>query len=450
MKAQIIKYWDGVRSSFWFVPALMAAVAVGLAFATVALDEAIAGHLAAGPELGYSGGAEGASLVLSTVAGSMITIAGVVFSMTLVALSLASSQLGPRLLRNFMRDTTNQLVLGTFVATFVYCLLVLRTIRRADEVAFVPHLSVTIGVLFALASLGVLIYFIHHVSVSIQADVVVARVGADLLRGIDRLFPQQMGRAEPRPEDTRSGAGVPNEFDREARPVGAIEDGYLQFVDADALMALATQEKMLFRLERRPGQYVVMGCPLVTVWPGNRVTEALEARVNAVFILGPQRTAAQDIEFAIHQIVEIAVRALSPGINDPFTAITCVDRLGSALRRLAQRDMPSTYRFDEQDRLRVIVPAVTFPEIVNAAFNQIRQYARSSAAVTIRLLESIAVIALAAGRAEDRAALHRHAEMIVRGAREGLPEDWDRREAEERYQSVVRALREAGDNCAGT
>lgn len=151
--------------------------AAALAFATVALDEAFANEWLQALGWVYTGGAEGASLVLSTIAGSMITIAGVVFSMTLVALSLASSQLGPRLLRNFMRDTTNQAVLGTFVSTFVYCLLVLRTIRRAEETLFVPHLSVTIGVLFALASLGVLIYFIHHVSVSIQADEVVARIG---------------------------------------------------------------------------------------------------------------------------------------------------------------------------------------------------------------------------------------------------------------------------------
>jgi uncharacterized membrane protein len=451
VKAQILKYWDRLRSSFWFVPALMAAAAVVLAFATVAVDEAMTLHeWLRAQRWAYSGGAEGASLVLSTIAGSMITIAGVVFSMTLVALSLASSQLGPRLLRNFMRDATNQVVLGTFIATFVYCLLVLRTIRRAEEVAFVPHLSVTIGVLFALASLGVLIYFIHHVSVSIQADQVVARVAADLSHGIDRLFPQQMGRAPPGPEAVPSGTGMPDAFDREARPIAAAGDGYLQFVDADALIGLATQEKVMFRLERRPGQYVVMGSPLVMVWPGDRVTEALEERVHAVFIVGSQRTAAQDIEFAIHQLVEIAVRALSPGINDPFTAITCVDRLGSALHRLAQRDMPSPYRFDEQDRLRVIAPAITFPGLVNAAFNPIRQYARSSASVTIRLLESIAAIAPAAHRPEDRAALHRHAEMIVRGAREGLAEDWDRREVEERYQAAIGALRGGAESRAGS
>ncbi|MEP7329798.1 MAG: DUF2254 family protein, partial [Betaproteobacteria bacterium] len=176
-------------------------------------------------------------------------------------------------------------------------------------------------------------------------------------------------------------------------------------------------------------------------WPGDRVNESLEAAVNAVFILGHQRTATQDIEFAIHQLVEIAVRALSPGINDPFTAITCVDRLGSAVRRLAQRKMPSSVQhFDEQGQLRVIAPAITFPAIVDAAFNQIRQNARSSAAVSVRLLETIAVIAEVVHRPEDRAALLRHADMILRGAREALPEHWDRQEVEARYLAAARVL----------
>jgi uncharacterized membrane protein len=442
VKAHLLEYWDRLRSGFWFVPGIMTGAAVALAFGTVAMDEsaAVEGWMA-GQSWAYTGGAEGASLVLSTVAGSMITIAGVVFSMTLVALSLASSQLGPRLLRNFMRDTRNQVVLGTFIATFVYSLLVLRTIRRAEEVIFVPHLSVTIGVLLAIVSLGVLIYFIHHVSVSIQADEVVARVNGELIHGINRLFPESMGRGNLRPAVECAGARLPEAFDREARPIGAADDGYLQSVDAQALMVLATEENALFRLERRPGQYVVMGCPLVTVWPGDRVTEPLERRINAAFTVGHQRTAAQDIEFAIHQLVEIAVRALSPGINDPFTAITCVDRLGSALRRLAQREMPSPFRLDAQDRLRVVVPAVTFAEIVDASFGPIRQYARSSAVVTIRLLETIAVIAGATHRLSDRAALLRQAEMIVRGARQALAEDDDRREVEERYRDVSRALR---------
>jgi uncharacterized membrane protein len=270
VRALLIKYWDRLRSSFWFLPSLMAAGAVALAFAMVTVDEAVAEEWVL--ELGwvYTGGAEGASAVLGTIASSMITIAGLVFSMTLVALSLASSQFGSRLLRNFMRDTANQLVLGTFVATFLYCLLVLRTIRRADEVAFVPHVSVTLGVLFAIASLGVLIYFIHHVSVSIQADQIVARVGAELNAGIDRLFPDRTGQGTSRP----AAESLDDGFDARSRPIAADGDGYVQIVDAQALLRMATRADALFRVDRRPGDYVVEGTTIVTVAPGDCVEGA--------------------------------------------------------------------------------------------------------------------------------------------------------------------------------
>ena len=446
MRVQIFKTWDRVRSSFWFLPAVMAGGAMVLAFATVALDEPVTDWLTIKWGWTFTGGAEGASSLLGAIAGSMITLAGVVFSMTLVALSLASSQLGPRLLRNFMRDTTTQTVLGTFVATFLYCLLVLRTIRRADEIAFVPHLSVTLGVLLAVVSVGVLIYFIHHVSVSIQANEIVARVGTELIEGIDRLFPENIGQGAPRIPTEPPDAGFLDTFGRKARPVGSARDGYLQFVDGDALMVLAMQEDVVIRLERRPGHYVVADRPLVLVWPGNRVTDQLADRVNSAFALGNQRTSGQDIEFAVNQLVEIAIRALSPGVNDPFTAMACVDHLGSALCRLAQRDMPSPYRHDTQDQLRVITPVFTFPDITDAAFNQIRQYGRSSAAVTIRLLETIAVVTGSVHRPEDRAALLRHAKMIARGARGGLLEDEDRQEVEERFQSANQLLSGSPDS----
>ena len=410
------------------------------AFATVALDTLVTDWLTLNWGLNFTGGAEGASSLLGAIAGSMITIAGVVFSMTLVALSLASSQLGPRLLRNFMRDTTTQMVLGTFVATFLYCLLVLRTIRRAEEIAFVPHLSVTFGVLLAVVSVGVLIYFIHHVSVSIQANEIVARVGTELIEGIERLFPENIGRGAPRIPTEPPDAGFLDTFDREARPIGSAGEGYLQFVDGDDLIALAIQEDVVIRLERRPGQYVVATRPLALVWPGNKVTDQLIDRVNSAFALGNQRTSGQDIEFAVNQLVEIAIRALSPGVNDPFTAMVCVDRLGSALCRLAELDMPSPYRHDTQEKIRVITPVFTFPDVTDAAFNQIRQYGRSSTAVTIRLLETIAEVAGSVHRPEDRAALLRHAKMIARGARDGLLEDEDRQVVEEHFQSVNKLL----------
>jgi len=420
----------------------MAGGAMVLAFATVALDKPATDWLTLNWGWTFTTGAEGSSSLLGAIAGSMITIAGVVFSMTLVALSLTSSQLGPRLLRNFMRDTKTQMVLGTFVATFLYCLLVLRTIRRPDEIAFVPHLSVALSVVFAVASVGVLIYFIHHMSVSIQANEIVARVGMELINEVERLFPQSIGRGAPLIPTNPPDAGFLVTFDREARPVGSAGDGYLQFVDGDALMALAMQEDVVIRLERRPGHYVVATRPLALVWPGNRVTDQLIDRVNSACALGNQRTTGQDIEFEINQLVEIAIRALSPGVNDPFTAMSCVDRLGSALCRLAQRDMPSPYRHDTQDHLRVIAPVFTFPDVTDAAFNQIRQYGSSSAAVTIRLLETIAVVAGSVLRPEDRTALLRHARMIARGASEGLPEAEDRRAVEEHCQAVVQLCTE--------
>jgi len=424
----------------------MAGGAMMLAFASVSVDTPVTDWLTLNWSLTFTGGAEGASSLLGAIASSMITIAGVVFSMTLVALSLASSQLGPRLLRNFMRDTTTQMVLGTFVATFLYCLLVLRTIRRAEEVIFVPHLSVSLGVLLAVASVGVLIFFIHHVSVSIQANEVVTRVGTELIRGIERLFPETIGRGAPRILTEPPDAEFLDRFDREARPIGSSGDGYLQFVDGDALMALATKEDIVIRLVRRHGQYVVATRALALVWPGNRVTDQLMERVNSTFALGNQRTSGQDIEFAVNQLVEIAIRALSPGVNDPFTAMTCVDHLGSALCRLAQREMPSPYRHDKQDQLRLIAPVFTFPDVTDAAFNQIRQYGRSSTAVTIRLLETIAQVARSVHRSEDRVALLRHARMIARGAVGGLPEDEDRQLVEERFQSANQLLSGAPDS----
>lgn len=434
MRPFLLKYWEQFRSSFWFVPSLMTGAAAAMAFATVALDRAKADEWMQILSWAYTGGAEGASAVLGTIAGSMITIAGVVFSMTLVALSLTTSQLGPRLLRTFMSDRANQMVLGTFVATFVYCLLVLRTIRYPGEGAFVPHLSVTLGVILALVSVGVLIYFIHHISRSIQADVLVGRIGKEVVDEVGDLYPGRLGSAA---EDVPT---VPDAFEQEARPISAAEDGYVQSIESESLLDVATEENLLFQVEKGPGSYVVAGRPLVLAHPGDRISDQVTARVKSAFLLGNQRTPEQDLEFAVNQLVEIAVRALSPSLNDPFTAIRCVDQLGSALCRLAQREMPSPYRRDEEHRLRVIAPGVTFPSVVDAAFDKIRRHAGSSIAVSVRLLETISVIAASVQRPEDRAILREQAKMIVRKARTAFPDGRDLNTVEERYHEARDAL----------
>lgn len=435
MKALILKYWEHVRSSFWFLPSLMAAAAVGLSFITVAFDQRVTQKWLRRLGWVYNGGAEGASAVLQTISGSMITIAGVVFSLTLVALSLASSQFGPRILRNFMRDTINQVVLGTFIATFLYCLLVLRTIRRDEGDLFVPHLSVTLGLAFALASLWVLIYFIHHVSVSIQADEVVARIGLELDHTMDRLFPEQLG------GDAYESSNMPDgRHTAPPRSVTAEMDGYLQIVDAETLMSFASDTDTVLTLARRPGDYVVRGMPLLHASSANRLPEDMQQRLQGAFVLGNQRTAAQDVEFVILQLVEIATRALSPGINDPFTAIACIDRVSSAFCRLAQRRFPTPCRYDEAQHLRIITVPHTFPGLMDAAFNPLRNYARSSVEVTVRLLESLAVIASVVTRPSDRASIERHADIIMRSAANAMPEEADRHAVAHRYHAVKQAL----------
>jgi uncharacterized membrane protein len=432
VRVRLLALWFLVRGSYWFVPALMAGGAVVLSAATIAIDDRVPARAVAGLAWVYTGGPDGARTLLSTVAASMITVAALTFSITMVTLSQASSQFGPRLLTSFMRDTGNQVVLGTFVATFIYCVLVLRTVRAAPE--FVPHVSITVAVALAVAALGVLIYFIHHVALGIQADEVIAVVARDLDGAIDVLFPETSGEGPARSPAPR--AEIPPAFEREARPVPARDSGYVRTIDTDGLMRLATERDLLIRLAYRPGHFVVRGSRLARAWPPDRVDDEVAEAIRKTFLLGEQRTLEQDVEYAVGQLVEVALRALSPGVNDPFTAIRCVDRLGAALRRLAERTIPSPYRHDDAGTLRVVADAVDFAGVVGAAFDQIRQAARANVAVTLRLLESIARVLEGARRQGDREALLRQAAMVCQGAEGAVPQLEDRAAIEERYRRL--------------
>lgn len=438
------KIWDSLHSSFWFVPTLMVVVVIALSFLTIRLDQSLKTDIIGQQALAYSLGPNGSRAILSAIAGSMVSVATTAFSITIVALQLASSQFGPRLLRNFMQDTGNQIVLGTFISTFVYSLLVLRTINGVEENEFVPHLAVTCGLGLAITSIGVLIYFIHHSASSIQVDQVITKVGRELDEAIARLFPDKMGRSASkyRQEPTTD---IPANFERDACPIKATSSGYIQAIDNHQLMQIATENNLLLRVQNRPGKFVVQGSDLVLVFGGERVNKHLTKKINDVFVLGLQRTEQQDVEFSVNQLVEIAVRALSPGINDPFTAIRCIDQLSASLCHLAQREIPSPYRYDDNNKLRVIAKPISFEDMTDAAFNQIRQYGKMSVAVTIRLLDAIAVIAPFTYNKADRAALLRHANMIERGSHEGISEEFDRKDVQERYLAAVKAIEQKSD-----
>ncbi|NJR40208.1 MAG: DUF2254 domain-containing protein [Leptolyngbyaceae cyanobacterium CSU_1_4] len=440
MRTKFSKLLDSLHSSFWFIPTLMVVLAIGLSFLLIQIDQTLQPNVIGQFGWTYSLGPNGSRAILSAIAGSMVSVATTAFSITIVALQLASSQFGPRLLRNFMQDTGNQVVLGTFISTFVYSLMVLRTINGVEEDEFVPHLAVTTGIGLAIASIGVLIYFIHHAATSIQVDQVVNKVGCELDDAIDRLFPYKIGHSGSKHCSEPSISSIPANFDRDACPIPATKSSYIQAIDSHQLMKIAQESNLLLRLQQHPGDFVVKGSPLAWVYPIESVHKKLIEQIHNAFVLGSQRTDQQDVEFSINQLVEIAVRALSPGINDPFTAVRCIDQLSAALCHLAQKEIPSAYRYDDQDRLRVIAESVTFASMTAAAFNQIRQYGQTSVAVTMRLLEAIAVIAPFTQTQADRDALLHHANMIERGSHEGIAEELDRKDIKQRYLFAVKAI----------
>jgi uncharacterized membrane protein len=427
----------------------MALAAVALSFLTLELDRVVQDEQVAGLGWMYTGGPEGARALLSTAAGSMITVAGVVFSIAIVVMTLASVQFGPRLLRNFMRDTGNQLVLGTFIADFLYCLLVLRAVRDAAEGVYVPHISVTIGVTLTLASIGVLIYFIHHAAASIQIGNILFAAGRALDASIDHLYPSQIGH-EPPPGSDDPASLVPPGFEDEARSIEARHTGYVDAVDGESLLQEAVRNDLLLRLEIRPGSFLEPGVVVCRAWPRQRVDAGVARRIERAVMVDRQRTERQDVEFAVQQLVQVAVRTLSPAINDPWTAFMCLDRLGASLSRLAGRPLPSIHRFDAAGRLRIIADASSFEKMASQAFTEIRRYGAASLTVTVRLLETITVVAEHATRPADLASLRRHAERIEHACRTHFDDPSELKVIEDRFRAALDAIHAAESRAPGS
>lgn len=438
MKLRLLRFWETAAGSYWFVPTLMSAAGVGLALALGSLDARVQradwGVLA---RL-YVTDAAGARAILSTLAGSAITVAGVVFSITIAVLSTASQQFGPRLLPNFMRHNGTQVVLGGFIATFIYALLILSVVREGPDGAFVPQTGVAVGLGLGVAAFALLIYFIHHVAVFIQAPRIIDDVGRRLNEALARSFPEALENGADGEEPERP--VLPERFADEARPVPAQRSGYVQAVDHEALAALAGERDLLIQALHRAGGFVIAGEPLALAHPAQRVDGDAAAAIRGAFICGAERTDTQDPEFAVLQLVEVALRALSPGINDPFTAINCIDRLGGALAYLARRRLPSAYRRDDEGRLRLATDPITYAGIADAAFNQIRQAAADKPAVAIRVLEVIGAVASVGVPGALRDALACQARLLRDIAAPRFAAEHDREDLEARYAEARAAL----------
>lgn len=439
MKFRLFQLWETLRLSYWFVPAVMSVTAAALAVLLFLIDrEARERYLPFLSDL-YVMDAPGAQAILSTLASSAITVAGVVFSIAMLVLSNASAQFGPRLLPNFMRQGGTQIVLGGFIGTFIYAILVLTRIRATESGAEIPHLSVSIALVFGVLSFGLLIYFIHRVATFIQAPNIVENVGTRLIETFGNLFPEASaseGRDNPSEEERQ----LPDDFAEHASSIPAPGNGYLDAIELERIRDIAERHKLLIHLLKRPGQFIIQGHVLALASPREAVTETIVEEIGKCFLLGPQRTLIQDAEFAVDQLVEVAVRALSPGINDPFTAITCIDWLGAALSFLAGRKLTAPLCRGADGRICVVTDPYTYEGILDAAFNQLRQHARTNEAVAIHLLDMIAVLAESELPLPYRHALARHARLIYQDTLTNLPDSRDRADLEERYGRVLKIL----------
>jgi uncharacterized membrane protein len=427
---------ETLRTNLWLIPAIESVAAILLFALTLSIDRAAFHHETSLPSWVISGSPDAARQILSSLAAAIITVVGVVFSIMIVTLTLASTQFGPRMLRTFIRDRGTQITLGTFVATFFYAMLVLISIGST----FVPHLSVTTALALTVIDLGVLIYFIHHTATAIQLPTVIASIAHDLTRAID------VETAGPTCQNDLvngpSPAVLQARLDHGGRVVTAPASGYLRFVRHATLMRIAAEYDAVIRLHYRPGHFLVQGHPMATVWPPE-VADKISRRLERVHITGPLRTLGQDIAFGIDQLVEIAIRALSPAVNDTFTALTCVDWLGDSLCKIAVQWHPYVYYRDRGGDIRLITAPVSYERLVQRSFEKVRQAADGMPAVLIRQLDALYKV-MAAAPADRSQILLDQADMIQRVNLRTVPEEADQADITARYDALLK-LHAKGD-----
>jgi uncharacterized membrane protein len=427
------RLWGRLRTSFWFIPSLIVACSVGLALALTTADSAGGERLLARWPRVFGAHAAGARVVLSTIASSMMTVVGVTFSMTLVTLALASSQYTSRILRTFIRDRVTQVVLGIFTGIFAYCLIVLRAIPGDPEVGIIASLAMVVGIVMAVGSVGALIFFIHHIASSIQASTLIAVIAEETMDAVDSVFPARV--REPAADDIEEATpALPPGRRWHVVPVEG--HGYVEGIDDAALLRVAREHETVVRMERGVGAFAVHGTPLAWLALEAPPTEAVVAAVQAAFALSRHRTLQQDCAFGIRQLVDVAMRALSPSTNDTSTAVMCVDYLTAILARLADRSDPAARRF-EDGALRVVAVGPTFASLVAESFEQIRGNAAGNVAVMLRMLGALQTLAGLTVDPARRHVLRQHLEYIAELADRTLASPHDRARFARRVEQVA-------------
>jgi uncharacterized membrane protein len=426
--------WDSARTSLWLVPTMMVAVGFTLALVMLKVDSSWGVQDRTNLLWVNSGDGEDARNLLSTLLAAIITMASMAFSVTVVAVTLAASAYGSRLIRIFQADMRTQGTLGIFALTIVYCLIVLRSVHGRASVAEVPHASVAVGTLLALACVLALLFFVSGVARSLVADEVVRKARDD----IDSSLAELPYLADADSLDD-AGGDLPAGFESGAERVALPYEGYVKATDYEALVDWATARNVVVRADFRAGDFIVEGDKRILIFPPTGDPERVRREIGRFIVSGDERTPTQDLEFSIRHLVEVAVRALSPGVNDPFTAAVAIDRLRGALSRLAGRRLPPASLRDQNRVLRLKRRTTTFDGLVDASLHQIRQAGSSHPFVLIHMLEALEALAPHTRTATQKGTLVRHAHLIRSAGLRDVPEPADREAIELSFQRAVSA-----------
>ncbi|MBJ16607.1 MAG: hypothetical protein CMF38_08285 [Legionellaceae bacterium] len=404
-----------LRSSYWYIPLLLAFLALLLAILTLRLDKLFVWHWLTYVGWFHANNPEGARVILSTIAGSMISVAGVSFSITMVAIAFAGSQVGPRLTSNFMRDKVNQLTLGMMVATFLYCLFILLALFNANKtgteitenLTFIPQISLLTAVLFCISSIIILIYFFHHVPDSINMSNVVARVGQELNQQLTHLFPHNIGYEQET---------LPS-FERlygQKTLIKATESGYVRLINGQHLFNLAKKHDLIVKFQKQSGDFVTKGTILLEIYAKQTLTDQVEKACKNIFVLGINRNQEQDPLFLVDELVEIIGRALSPGVNDPFTAIGCFNWLTLSIQTFLHVTLPSPYRYDEHQQLRLIAYPIEFKQLCELVFARVHAYVAKDRNAAMHMMDMLIQLYDSANCTAQKKLLANYADALKR------------------------------------
>lgn len=431
---------DHLRTSYLFSSLIGVLVALLLVEVLLYLDGRVPNVAAGSTRLVLATSPEYMRSVMLDTAGTLLATAGIVFTLLTVPISLAASQFGSRLLRAYLRDGTIQFILALFVGAFAFCLSTAMAIPYTSDISDAPQITVTFGLALSLAAFGSIIVLIHHIAMMLQAPNLVAAVSGELQGVIRETYEDRDDRQVT--ADHREVMAQLASSQEDSLPIYARKEGYIQAVDFDLALKLAARHDLVIRLIRNAGYFVRVGEMVALVSPAVNVTDRVATNIRDAYRLGNQRTPGQDVEYGIIQIAEVAIRAMSPAINDPNTAMTCLDHLGARLSEISAQPTPLPVHFDDQGQLRLVADVVVFSELLSAAFDMLRRVSRDNAKVLLAMLNAIDEIGQSATSEQVREDLRRYVGLVLAESEAGALIAWDKALVEQRCQTLTARLAE--------